>query len=66
MKPLREFIADQERWYFQILLGEKRGNMKEVAKAAGYDRTNLYRKLKKLGLEGARQKLLGEFKKAVP
>lgn len=66
MKPLREFLIDQQRWYFQTLLGEKNGNMREVAKAAGYDRTNLYRKFKKLGLEGARQKLLGELKKAVP
>lgn len=66
MKPLREWLRDQERWYFQMLLAEKNGSMKEIAKAAGYHRCQLYRKLKRLGLEDARIKLFQEAKKAVP
>lgn len=48
--PLREAREAFERGYFQRLLERCDNNVSQVARAAGMERTNLYRKLKQLGI----------------
>lgn len=48
--PLREAREHFEREYFKRNLERVQGSVGEVAKIAGMERTNLYRKLKGLGL----------------
>lgn len=49
--PLKEAKDHFERAYFKRLLVETGGNVTETAKRSGVERTNLYRKLKTLGLD---------------
>jgi len=49
--PLKEAKDHFERAYFKRLLVETGGNVTETAKKSGVERTNLYRKLKALGLD---------------
>lgn len=54
--PLREARDDFERAYLEAQLRHSRGSMTELARRTGMERTNLYRKLKMLGVKdgGAR------------
>lgn len=49
--PLRNAREDFERQYFTYHLNKNGGNMAEVAKISGMERTHLYRKLKTLGID---------------
>ncbi|WP_029406624.1 sigma-54 dependent transcriptional regulator [Thiomicrorhabdus sp. Milos-T2] len=49
--PLREGKEQFEARYLSQLLRETGGNVSETAKRSGVDRTNLYRKLKTLGID---------------
>jgi len=48
--PLRQAREQFEKTYFEHLLKESGGAITQVAKAAGVERTHLYRKLKSLGI----------------
>ncbi len=48
--PLRQAREQFEKTYFEYLLKESDGAITQVAKAAGVERTHLYRKLKNLGI----------------
>ena len=48
--PLREARARFERQYIASRLRANRGNLGETARELGIERTNLYRKMKQLGL----------------
>jgi len=48
---LKEAKERLEASYFSQLLRETGGNVSETAKRSGIDRTNLYRKLKTLGID---------------
>ncbi len=48
--PLREVRQEFERAYFRYHLDQTSGQIGEVARRAGVERTHLYRKLKALGL----------------
>ncbi len=48
--PLRQAREQFEKTYFEHLLKETDGAISQVAKAAGVERTHLYRKLKSLGI----------------
>ncbi len=50
-QPLREARDQFERAYFEYLLDKHESNVGMVAKVAEVERTNLYRKLKILGIE---------------
>jgi DNA-binding NtrC family response regulator len=49
-QPLREARDAFERMYFQYHLKETTNNMSKLAEIAGLERTQLYRKLKQLGI----------------
>jgi len=49
-QPLRAAREEFERAYFSYHLKRERHNMARVAEASGLERTNLYRKLKQLGV----------------
>lgn len=49
--PLKEGKEQFEARYLSQLLRETSGNVSETAKRSGVDRTNLYRKLKALGID---------------
>ena len=49
--PLREARDDFERAYLEAQLRHSRGSMTELARRTGMERTNLYRKLKMLGVK---------------
>lgn len=49
-QPLRAAREEFERLYFQYLLQKTGGNMTEVSRHSGQERTSLYRKLKQLGI----------------
>ncbi|MFQ5469664.1 MAG: sigma-54-dependent transcriptional regulator [Gammaproteobacteria bacterium] len=49
--PLREARKQFEKAYFEYQLREANGNMGEVARQAGIERTHLYRKLKEYGIK---------------
>jgi len=49
--PLREARERFEHAYFETRLKELGGNVSKLAQAAGMERTNLYRKLKSLGID---------------
>ncbi|MRR51859.1 MAG: sigma-54-dependent Fis family transcriptional regulator, partial [Rhodocyclaceae bacterium] len=52
--PLREAREAFERVYFEWHLKKDGGNITRLAERAGMERTHLYRKLKDLGLRGAK------------
>jgi two-component system nitrogen regulation response regulator NtrX len=49
--PLREARADFERQYLLRCLAESQGNIGDLAKHVGMERTHLYRKLRSLGID---------------
>ena len=49
--PLREARARFERQYIAARLRANRGNLGDTARDLGIERTNLYRKMKQLGLQ---------------
>lgn len=49
--PLREARADFERQYLLRCLAEAQGNIGDLAKHVGMERTHLYRKLRSLGID---------------
>jgi DNA-binding NtrC family response regulator len=53
--PLREARDAFERLYFEHHLRQEGGNMSRLAEQIGVERTHLYRKLKQLGVGGARR-----------
>jgi len=53
-QPLREARDAFERSYFAYHLKRERHNIARVAEKSGVDRTNLYRKLKLLGMTGTK------------
>ena len=55
-KPLREARDEFERAYFAFHLQRENGSMTRVAEKTGLERTHLYRKLKQLGVDIAREK----------
>ena len=50
-RPLRAARDDFERTYFEFHLANANGNIARVADTTGVERTRLYRKLKRLGLD---------------
>jgi len=54
--PLREARDAFERAYLEAQLRHSRGSMTELARRAGMERTNLYRKLKMLGVKDTYQR----------
>ncbi len=50
-QPLREAREAFERLYLEYQLREVDGNMSQLAKRAGMERTHLYRKLRALGID---------------
>jgi len=54
--PLREARADFERQYLLKCLSDAHGNIGDLAKHVGMERTHLYRKLKSLSIEFGRNK----------
>jgi DNA-binding NtrC family response regulator len=50
-KPLRELRHDLERDYFNYHIEAEKGNISRVALRVGLERTNLYRKMKQLGIK---------------
>ena len=48
--PLREAREEFERAYFNHVLGLEGGNIAQVAKRTGLERTHVYRKLRQLGI----------------
>lgn len=59
--PLREARDDFERAYLEAQLRHSRGSMTELARRTGMERTNLYRKLKMLGVKDTTQRDDAEF-----
>jgi DNA-binding NtrC family response regulator len=55
-KPLREARDEFEKCYFEFHLAREGGSMTRVAEKTGLERTHLYRKLKQLGVDLARNK----------
>ena len=55
-KPLRDARDEFERCYFIYHLQRENGSMTRVAEKTGLERTHLYRKLKQLGVDIAREK----------
>jgi len=49
--PLREARADFERQYLLKCLGDAQGNIGDLAKHVGMERTHLYRKLRSLDID---------------
>jgi DNA-binding NtrC family response regulator len=54
--PLREARDEFEKAYFEYHLAKESGSMTRVAEKTGLERTHLYRKLKQLGVDLARNK----------
>lgn len=54
--PLREARDEFEKAYFEYHLSKESGSMTRVAEKTGLERTHLYRKLKQLGVDLARNK----------
>ena len=50
-QPLRQAREDFERSYLVYHLDQHGGNVTQMAKAVGMERTHLYRKLRSLGIE---------------
>ena len=57
--PLREARDAFEKAYFEFHLAKEGGSMTRVAEKTGLERTHLYRKLKQLGVDLARNKRNG-------
>ena len=55
-RPLREARDAFEKSYFEFHLARESGSMTRVAEKTGLERTHLYRKLKQLGVDLARNK----------
>lgn len=55
-RPLREARDNFEKNYFEFHLAKENGSMTRVAEKTGLERTHLYRKLKQLGVDLARNK----------
>ncbi|MBH9553679.1 response regulator [Inhella gelatinilytica] len=55
-RPLREARDAFEKSYFEFHLAKENGSMTRVAEKTGLERTHLYRKLKQLGVDIARNK----------
>ncbi len=55
-RPLREARDAFEKSYFEFHLAQEGGSMTRVAEKTGLERTHLYRKLKQLGVDLARNK----------
>ncbi len=55
-RPLREARDAFEKSYFEFHLSQEGGSMTRVAEKTGLERTHLYRKLKQLGVDLARNK----------
>jgi DNA-binding NtrC family response regulator len=55
-RPLREARDAFEKSYFEFHLAMENGSMTRVAEKTGLERTHLYRKLKQLGVDLARNK----------
>jgi DNA-binding NtrC family response regulator len=55
-RPLREARDAFEKSYFEFHLAQENGSMTRVAEKTGLERTHLYRKLKQLGVDLARNK----------
>ena len=49
--PLRQARARFERQYILDRLSANRGNLGDTARELGIERTNLYRKMKQLGIQ---------------
>ena len=58
-RPLREARDAFEKSYFEFHLAKENGSMTRVAEKTGLERTHLYRKLKQLGVDLARNKRAG-------
>jgi DNA-binding NtrC family response regulator len=58
-RPLREARDAFEKSYFEFHLAKENGSMTRVAEKTGLERTHLYRKLKQLGVDLARNKRVG-------
>ncbi|MBL8342296.1 MAG: response regulator [Rubrivivax sp.] len=58
-RPLREARDAFEKSYFEFHLAKEGGSMTRVAEKTGLERTHLYRKLKQLGVDLARNKRNG-------
>ncbi len=58
-RPLREARDAFEKSYFEFHLAKENGSMTRVAEKTGLERTHLYRKLKQLGVDLARNKRIG-------
>ena len=58
-RPLREARDAFEKSYFEFHLAKENGSMTRVAEKTGLERTHLYRKLKQLGVDLARNKRSG-------
>ena len=54
--PLRQSRDEFEKAYFEYHLARESGSMTRVAEKTGLERTHLYRKLKQLGVDLARNK----------
>ena len=52
-RTLRQAHAQFEREYIATVLEQHRGSVSEAARALGIERTNLYRRLRRLRLDGA-------------
>ena len=55
-RPLREARDSFEKSYFEFHLAKEGGSMTRVAEKTGLERTHLYRKLKQLGVDLARNR----------
>lgn len=49
--PLSQRLEDYERWQIETALAAAAGNVAEAARALQTDRANLYRRMKRLGIE---------------
>jgi two-component system nitrogen regulation response regulator NtrX len=49
--PLSDRLDEYERWQIETALGAADGNVAEAARALQTDRANLYRRMKRLGIE---------------
>ena len=54
--PLREARTEFERMYLQRQLGRVDGNIVELARIVGMERTHLYRKLRSVGIQAGRKR----------
>jgi len=54
--PLREARTEFERLYLQRQLDRVDGNIVELARVVGMERTHLYRKLRSVGIQAGRKR----------